>query len=50
MKVLEEEITKMTQEVEIPEVVMDKVMDTLTMIKENDNMKARNKGITKKVI
>lgn len=48
MKVLEEEITKMTQEVEIPEVVMDKVMDTLTMIKENDNMKARNKGITKK--
>lgn len=48
MKDLKEGITLIAQEVEIPEVVMNKAMDTLTMIKENDSMKVRNKNITRK--
>lgn len=48
MKELEEGITIIAQDVEIPENVMKKAMDTLNMIKEDDNMRVRSKNVTKK--
>lgn len=48
MKQLEEEITKISQEVEIPEIVMRRATETLNMIKENNDMKAKNKEMNKK--
>ncbi|MBD5088885.1 MAG: hypothetical protein HDT30_08785 [Clostridiales bacterium] len=48
MKQLEEGITKISQEVEIPEIVMCKATETLTMIKENNDMKVKSKDMNKK--
>lgn len=48
MKKMEEKITKISQDVEIPQIVMERAMKTLDLIKEDDRMKLKNENRNKR--